>query len=108
MSKPIRTAGPYLSLDQQARMELPLRLTPQQQEDIHRADVVMAVDAEADYRQVVYGQDRLERIVATGRAESVTMKLCPVKSRTNQVECLMAFVEVIKGKRGVKIGHYRV
>ena len=108
MSNPIQTAGPYLSLDQQARMELPLRLTTQQQQEIGLADVVMAVDEEADYRQVVYGQDRLERIVATGQAEKLTMKLCPVKSRTAQVECLIAFVEVIKGKRGVKIGHYRV
>lgn len=101
MKKPFKFTGPYLSLDQQARMELPLRLTPQQQQEIGQADVVMAVDEEAEYREVVFGRDRLERIAATGHSENLIVKLCPVKSKTQQVECLVAFVRVIKAKRGI-------
>ena len=65
---------------------------------ILEADVIVLVDETRDYQECIKGRDRLEAITRSGEALPLRVLRVAVDSQTDDVERMMAVVDVVTAK----------
>lgn len=73
-------------------------LSADPREALAEAEVIYGVDVMSGHRFVVFGRDDLERIVASGEAEELSVSYVSLDQDTDELEKLVALVKVVKGR----------
>ena len=66
--------------------------------ELHAADLIFGVDRMSGRKFLVYGADALRNVIKTGESESFYVLRIELDQETDDLERLIALMEVVKGK----------
>jgi hypothetical protein len=97
---PDRLAGPdrvHISALFGEGVEMNMSSTFNPRELVASADVILGVDIDSDHEFVVYGRDRLRRVIGSGESEMARVLRIELDQESDELEKLIALVQVVKG-----------